>query len=245
MQFEVCGFVDFEPSSVGKEIDGTEVLATIDNIKDVIRVERIDDVIFSSDRITNAQILETIVLAQGSNVNFRIVPQQLEYIVAKSAVDEISTIPFLDITGFANPLDLMVERIFDVIVSALIIVVTTPLMLINILFGGRFITKRIIGYAGQPMNVRIFERGMGFVKFLPLYYYVFIGRLSIVGAEITEFKPGEHHYIYKPGLTGLVQIKSREKKSALTQQEKDYYNLYYIRNQSIITDLQIIMRSVF
>lgn len=245
MQYEVCGFVDFETNSIGKEIDGTEVLATIDNIKDVIRVEKINDVIFSSDRLTNAQILETIIRARGSGVNFRIVPHELEYIVAKSSVDEIDTVPLLDITGVADPLDLMVKRIFDIVVSTLVIIVTSPLMLINLLFGGRLVKKTIVGNAGQPINIRFFRQGMSFMKYLPLYFSMFAGKLSIIGSEMTEFKPSEYHPTYKPGLTGLVQVKSKEKKKALTQRQKDYYNLYYVKNQSIITDLQIILKSIF
>lgn len=245
MPYEVCGFVDFEQNSIGEEIDGTEVLATIDNIKDVIRVEKINDVIFSSDRLTNAQILETIIRARGSGVNFRIVPHELEYIVAKSSIDEIDTVPLLDITGVADPLDLMVKRIFDVVVSGVIIIVTSPLMLINFLFGGRLVKKKIIGSAGQPISITFFKRRIDFMKYMPMYFSVFTGKLSIVGSEIIEFKPSEYHTTYKPGLTGLVQVKTKEKMKALTQQEKDYYNLYYVKNQSIITDLQIILKSIF
>ena len=245
VHYEVCGFVDFDPQNVGKEIDGTEVLATIDNIKDVIRIDNINDVIFSSDRLTNAQILETIVRAQGSDVNFRIVPHQLEYIVAKSSVDEIDTVPLLDIRGFADPLDLLVKRIFNVIVSSVVIIISSPLLLINFIIGGKFDKKIIVGNAGEPASINLFKGGIGFLKLIPLYFYVFSGRLSIVGSEITEFKQGKYRPIYKPGLTGLVQIKSKEKKKALTQQEKDYYNLYYVKNQSIITDLQILLKAIF
>jgi len=245
MQYEVCGFVDFESNSVGEQIDGTDVLATIDNIKDVIRVEKIDDVIFSSDRLTNAQILETIVRAQGSGVKFRIVPHELEYIVAKSSIDEIDSIPLLDIAGVADPLDLMVKRSFDIVASVVIIIITSPLILINHLLGARLAEKKILGSGGSPLKITIFEGGMGFMKYIPLYYSVFTGALSIVGSEIEELKINKYHPVYKPGLTGLVQIKLKEKKKTLTKQEKDYYNLYYIKNQSIITDLQIILKSIF
>ncbi len=244
-QYEVCGFVDFENSSVGQQIDGTEVLSTIDNIKDVIRVEKIDDVIFSSDRLTNAQILETIVRAQGSGVNFRIVPHELEYIVAKSSVDEIDSVPLLDIAGVADPLDLMVKRAFDAVGAAIIIIVTAPLTLINLLVGARFVKKKIYGSVGQPLHVWAFDGGIYFLTYIPVYYSVFTGKLSIVGSEMIEYETSEYHPTYKPGLTGLVQIKLKEKKKALTKHEKDYYNLYYIKNQSIITDLQIILKSIF
>lgn len=245
MHYEICGFVDFDPQSVGKTIDGAEVLATIDNIKEVIRVDKINDVIFSSDRLTNAQILETIILAQGSGVNFRIVPHKLEYIVAKSSVDEIDTVPLLDFQGIAGPLDLMVKRIFDIFVSSLIILVTSPLLLINFVVGGRLIRKKIIGYMGEPITVSVFKGGLGFLRKIPLFFAVFRGKLSIVGSEILDFESSRYHTVYKPGLTGIVQLKSKEKKKALTKSEKDYYNLYYLKNQSIITDLHIILKSIF
>jgi GT2 family glycosyltransferase/lipopolysaccharide/colanic/teichoic acid biosynthesis glycosyltransferase len=245
MQFEVCGFVDFDEKSIGQQIDGAEVLATIDNVRDVIRVENINEVIFSSDRLTNAQILETIILAQGSGVNFRIVPHELEYLVAKSSVDDIDTLPLLDISGVADPLDLMIKRIFDIVCSGLISLITLPLISINYIAGARLTTKEYIGHAGRAIKVRMFKGGLRFLSYIPLYYSVFTGRLSIVGSEIAEFKPGEFRPIYKPGLTGLVQVKTREKRKALTQQEKDYYDLYYVRNQSIVTDFQIIVRTIF
>jgi lipopolysaccharide/colanic/teichoic acid biosynthesis glycosyltransferase len=245
MHYEICGFVDFDAKSVGKEIDGSEVLATTDNIRDVIRVENINDVIFSSDRLTNAQILETIIRAQGSGVNFRIVPHEVEYIVAKSSVDDIDAVPLLDITGFAGPIDLLVKRVFDIAVATVTIVVSSPLLLVNFLLGARLRPKTIIGGGGKPVPVPLFEGGFEFLKSIPLYFSVLAGRLSIVGSEIREYKGNELHPIYKPGLTGLVQVKMDEKKKALTQQEKDYYDLYYIKNQSIITDLQIIAKAIF
>jgi len=245
MHYEICGFVDFDPQSIGKEIDGTEVLATTDSIKDVIRVEKIDDVIFSSDRLTNAQILETIIRAQGSGVNFRIVPHEVEYIVAKSSVDDIESVPLLDITGFASPLDMIVKRIFDFGAAVIIVVIASPLLLFNLLIGGRFKKRKIVGAGGKDLSVHSFERGLRVMRSVPLLFSVLVGKLSLVGSEMIDFKPGKFHPTYKPGLTGLVQVKVREKKQSLTQREKDYYNLYYIKNQSIITDLQIIIKALF
>lgn len=245
MHYEVCGFVDFDPQRVGQEIDGVEVLATIDNIKDLIRVERIDEVIFSSDRLTNAQILETIIRAQHSGVNFRIVPHEVEYIVAKSSVDDIEAVPLLDITGFAGPLDFFVKRAFDFVVAGIVLVVTSPVCLLNILVGGRLREREIVSGRGKALAVKYFEGGMRFMRNIPLFASILLGKLSLVGSEIVDFKPGKVSPTYKPGLTGLAQVKAKEKKHTLTQKEKDYYNLYYIKNQSIITDLQIIAKSLF
>ncbi len=244
MHYEICGFIDADPGVIGAEIDGTEVLAGIDSIRDVIRVEKIDDVIFSTDRLSNAQILETIIRAQGSGVNFRIVPHELEYIVAKSSVDTIEDVPMLDIGGIADPLDLIVKRAFDMTAALFVSVITSPLFFVNSALGGRLSKYQIVGRDGRPVNVHHFGGGLSFLKWIPLYYDVLIGRLSIVGSEIVEYEPGQSRPVYRPGLTGLVQVKRREKKGSLTQKERDYYDLYYIKNQSLITDFQIIVKSL-
>jgi len=242
--FEVCGFVDFDEKNIGKEIDGTETLATIENIRDVIRVERVDDVIFSSDRMSNAQILETIANAQGSGVSFRIVPHELEYIVAKSSVNEIDSGPMLDFINIYDPLDLFIKRLGDIISSLLIIIFTLPFFLFNLLIGTRLTKKRILTEHGELRDISFFDGGLPFLKNLPLYFSVLNGILSIVGSEIIT-ESDSHRPVYKPGITGLVQIKSKEKKKTLTQQEKDYYDLYFLRHRSVTTDLQIILKSLF
>jgi len=242
--YEVCGFVDFASESVGQVIDGTEVLSTIENLTEVIRVENIDDVIFSSDRLSNAQILETIALAQHTGVNFRIVPHQLEYIVAKSSVDEIDSPPLLDIVKGSDPIDLIIKRLLDILLSLVIIILTAPLVLVNLIIGARLEKKKIYHHGKETINIYTFKGGLKFLKTIPLYLSVFTGDLSMVGSEIVDVQAKDFYAIYKPGITGLVQIKEKEKGKNLALKERDYYNLYYIKNRSIITDLHIILKSI-
>ncbi len=243
--YEICGFVDFDEKNVGKEIDGTEVLSTIEKIKEVIRVQKIDDVIFSSDRMSNKQILETISYASGTGVNFRIVPHQLEYIIAKASVDEIDNLPLLEFVSTYDPVDFMVKRISDIMISLILIIILSPILLLNFIAGGKIKSKKIITENGSLEKIYVFEGGFRFLRKIPLFFSVIKGTLSLVGAEIVESdKPGDKPS-YKPGITGLVQIKSRGRKKQITAQEKDYYNLYYLKNRSLITDLQILFRSLF
>ena len=243
--FEICGFVDFDENSIGKEIDGSEVLATTENIKDLIRVEKIDDVIFSSDRLSNAQILETIANAQGSGVNFRIVPHKLEYIIAKSAVDEFDTMPLLDFINIYDPVDMMVKRLLDIFFALLITIITFPFVIINWLIGAMLIRNRIITEKGQIKEIMQYKKGIPFIRDIPLFWLVLQGVISLVGAELVNPHTTVHRPVYKSGITGLIQVKTREKKKPLTQQEKDYYDLYYLRNRSVVTDLQIFIKSLF
>jgi hypothetical protein len=245
LPFEICGFVDFDENNIGKEIDGTEVLATTENIKDLIRVEKIDDIIFSSDRLTNVQILETIANAQGSGVVFRIVPHKLEFIIAKSVVDEFDSMPLLDFLNVYDPVDMMIKRLIDITVSFLITVLTLPFVLVNWLIGARLISDRIITEKGQIKEIIQYKRGIPFIKNVPRFWHILRGTLSLVGAEYVNPHTTTRRPVYKSGITGLNQLRAKQKKKQLTQQEKDYYDLYYLRNRSVITDLQILIKSIF
>ncbi len=245
LPFEICGFVDFDENNIGKEIDGTEVLATTENIKDLIRVEKIDDIIFSSDRLTNVQILETIANAQGSGVVFRIVPHKLEVIIAKSAVDEFDSMPLLDFLNVYDPVDSMVKRLIDIFISFLISILSVPFVLINWLIGARLISDRIITEKGQIREIMQYKNGLPFIKNVPRFWHILRGTLSLVGAEFINPHTTTRRPVYKSGITGLNQLRAKQKKKQLTQQEKDYYDLYYLRNRSVITDLQILFKSIF
>lgn len=244
--FEICGFVDFDKSSVGQEIDGVEVLATIDSLRDVIRVENVSDVIFSSDRMSNEQILATIANAQASGVVFRIVPHQLEYIVAKSSVDAIESVPLLDFVSGYDPIDYLVKRLMDILTGFTVLLAASPLLLLNFLAGGRIRPKVIRTETGREKKIPYFIGGLTFLRHLPYFWSVLIGTISLVGSELAEAEiaRGGRRPYYKPGLTGLVQIKQRERKKKLNQDERDYYHLYYMKNRSIVTDLQILLNTL-
>lgn len=245
ISYEVCGFVDFDEKNIGKEIDGTEVLATIENIRDVIKIQKIDDIIFSSDRLSNKQILETISYASGTGVIFRIVPHELEYIIAKSSVDKIDSLPLLDFMNSYDPIDLMAKRLFDIFAALIMSIISTPLWLINFVAGAKLVSKKILTEKNTLETIYLFEGGIPFLKSTPLYFAVLKGTLSIVGAEIIDITKNKEKPPFKLGLTGFVQVKSREKNKKLSPQEKIYYNLYYLKNRSLITDLQILLKSIF
>ena len=52
---------------------------------------------------------------------------------------------------------------------------------------------------------------------------------------------GSTVFLGKPGLTGLVQLNYRDD---LTPEEIEKYNLYYAKNQSILLDLEILLKSI-
>lgn len=86
---------------------------------------------------------------------------------------------------------------------------------------------------------------------LPQLWNVLRGEMSIVGPRperprfVEQFNKEIPHYRYrllvKPGLTGLAQVFG---KYETDPEDKLKYDLYYIRNYSVMLDLQIMLRTV-
>ncbi len=48
-------------------------------------------------------------------------------------------------------------------------------------------------------------------------------------------------YLGKPGLAGLIQL---QRNRSLSDQEREQYNLYYAKNQSIALDIEILLKTM-
>lgn len=88
----------------------------------------------------------------------------------------------------------------------------------------------------------------------PQFYNILKGDISFVGPrpERPEFATilqkqipyYEIRHLVKPGLTGLAQIKYHYAASTHESKEKLRYELYYIKNQSFIFDIAILLKTV-
>jgi len=88
---------------------------------------------------------------------------------------------------------------------------------------------------------------------LPQLWNILKGEMSFVGprAERPEFNEAlkvvpfyEERYLTKPGLTGWAQINFRYSSSVADAAEKLKYDLYYIKNRSLILDLGIALKTI-
>jgi lipopolysaccharide/colanic/teichoic acid biosynthesis glycosyltransferase len=84
---------------------------------------------------------------------------------------------------------------------------------------------------------------------LPQLFNVLKGEMSLVGPrpeipEIVAQYPPEYHrrHEVRPGIAGLAQVNGR---SDLTYDETATYDLRYVDNHSVLTDLSILLRTIF
>jgi|WetSurMetagenome_2_1015567.scaffolds.fasta_scaffold80442_1 O-antigen biosynthesis protein len=219
--YDVLGFIDVTRRRVGEKVGGVEILGSLDNVGKVIDEYRIGEVIFSTDGISYGDILSVIARSTNRGVNFRMVPNSLEAIIGKTSIDELNTLPLVEIEyNLQKPLNRFMKRVVDIAVAGILLVTVYPWVR---LFGSR------TGPGAPPGR-------SGAVLLLP---QVFSGRLTLVGFPRARSKSAAP--IGKPGLTGLVQTMRPEE---LAPEEMEKYLLYYAKNQSLLLDLEIMAKAL-
>ena len=229
--YEVLGFIGMTRRQIGERVAGLEVLGSLDNVGKVIDERRVSEVIFSTDGLTYTDILSVIGRNSSRNVNYRLVPNSLEAIIGKTRIDELDSIPLVEIEyNIHKPINKVVKRMFDLFSGVFLMATIFPIVLL-----WRWMSTDPPG----ALALRIL--------LLPA---VVKGEISFVGrplgdeSKITEGvspKGGTTSYLGPKGLTGLVQIRRRD---GLEPDEIEKYKLYYAKNQSLILDLEIILKSL-
>ncbi len=88
---------------------------------------------------------------------------------------------------------------------------------------------------------------------LPQLYNIFKGDISFIGPraerrELVEIYRQLPHYeirhIIKPGLTGWAQLNYKPSASLEEAREKLQYDIYYIKNRSLVLDLLILLKTI-
>jgi O-antigen biosynthesis protein len=222
--YDVLGFIDTSLRRVGEKVAGVEIIGSIDNVGKVIDERRVGEVIFSTDGLSYENILSVIARSRSRSINFRLVPGSLESIIGKTSIDELDTLPLVDIEyNIHRPGNRFAKRLTDVLVALILLVTAYPV--------GRLVRGKA-GMSRSPLS---------------LLTDVLRGLLSLVGLPRGDPRapgsgPEQDGYLGPEGLTGLLQIHRHED---LNDQERERYKLYYAKNQSLMLDLQIIARTLF
>jgi O-antigen biosynthesis protein len=220
--YEIVGFVGTTHKYIGELLNGVQVLGSIDNVGKIIKEQKISDVIFAPKALSYSQILSVISRSREYPVGFHLVPTTMEVIVGKASVDSLNNLPLVQIAyNIDKPFHRFAKRLFDILLSGF--------LLITVYSISRFL-KMISG-----------KKMVGFISGLPS---VFTGTMSFVGPHMNgrqiEKPDLDSLFLGKHGLCGLVQL---QQESILSDEEINQYNLYYARNQSVLFDLEIIIKT--
>jgi len=223
--YDIIGFIDTHRQRIGEKVNGVEILGSVDTIGRVIREKKISDVIFSTDALSYTDILSVIARSRDRNVSYRLVPSSLEVVIGKTRIDELESLPFVDIAyNIHQPFNRFVKRTFDIFLS-LFLFLFYPLVQL-------FLPKHSIAKKKILLIPKILNGEMSFVG-RPVFTH---------STRVSGMNGRTGMYLGKAGLTGLAQINYRNDMSA---EEIETYNLYYAKNQSLLLDIEILIKSFF
>jgi O-antigen biosynthesis protein len=194
---------------------------TINDLREAIIINDIHEVVFSDDKFSNQEILNTISSFKNRNVQFKIVPTGKDLILSKltSNIDDISLIEIE--YNINNKLNIFLKRIFDILLSLILIFTVYPFILIY----NKVFNKPLGRHTSKLMN-------------LPK---VLFGKMSFVGVP-EWYHIQEKQYLGKRGLTGLIQINYYD---GMSEEEMSNYNVFYAKNQTLMLDIEIILKTFF
>ena len=225
--YDVVGFIDVNRQRLGEKLHGVEILGSVDTIGKVIKDHRISDVIFSTDAIPYSTILSVISKSRSRMVDFKLVPNSLEVIIGKARIDQLDEIPFIELQyNIDRMTNRIAKRTVDIGVALLLLISSAPFVYL----------KRLVSHS----------RPSSFSTSILTMPEVLRGSMSLIGRPrgSSEGRMHSNHngiYLGKPGITGIVQIHADR---PMTDDEREQYELYYAKNQSLMLDFEIFLKAV-
>ncbi|MFK7912589.1 MAG: TIGR03013 family XrtA/PEP-CTERM system glycosyltransferase [Pseudomonadales bacterium] len=271
------------------------VLSSQQNLPDYCRERDIDEIVVARDdnRSGNAPglPLDELVECRFSGIEVCDVQAFVEREANRIDVDLLQPSWIIFSDGFVSrPSRALVKRVFDILISLLLLLLTWPVMLIAALviaIAGGFREPVLYKQKRVGLHGALFEelkfRSMrtdaesdgapqwaavndpritkvgGFLRTtrideLPQLFNVLRGEMSFVGprperpefvVELTEQIPYyEQRHRLKPGITGWAQLCYPYGASVSDAKEKLQFDLYYLKNQSLLLDLIILFQTV-
>lgn len=131
--FFVMGFLDDEkkPGETVKVDGGIKVLGPIKELEAILEKDNISDVYVAVDLNNYPKIMDTFKVINKYAVNVRFIPDLFQLLTLKARVEDLDGFPVISIDE--PPLRGMmrfVKRIMDITVSALVILIFSPLILV-------------------------------------------------------------------------------------------------------------------
>jgi GT2 family glycosyltransferase/lipopolysaccharide/colanic/teichoic acid biosynthesis glycosyltransferase len=246
IDYDLIGWISVKDDS--NNATETKYLGAVKNLNDIVRIYHIQQLIFSAHSLSYAEILKTMTSTHRSRVEFKMVPSNLDVIIGKSMIEKLDDYPLVDIDySIGKGFNRVVKRGIDILLSLPIVITLYPFVCLTFLFRQKRIEKISLydqNFQAVPVSLSGVAGKKGIVFYWSMYFQVLSGRFTIVGAPIQSFNQTNENktYLYKPGLTGLVQI---NKDKIVSLDDADKYHLYYLKNQSILLDFEIMLKAVW
>lgn len=284
----VIGIIDDDPGKLGQRIEGYEVLGSGPDLLDVIKKEKISDIIVAISGVIKGGTFQALLDAQELGIEITRMPVAYEDLNQTVPIRILETDwllrSFVDDTGVSGTYHIF-KRVLDLVGGVIGVMIflflLPPIALLIFLDDGLpvFYRQERLGQGAKPYKIIKFrtmvkdaegdgkakwasegdERVTKLGRFLrkthldefPQFINVLKGEMSLVGPRserpslINKLQKDVPFYrarlLVKPGVTGWAQINYGYPETVDETIDKLEYDLYYIKNRTILLDLRIIL----
>lgn len=237
---DIVGFVDHKLTIESQKL-GNPFLGSISDIRDIIRTYNISEMIFSTDSFSNKEILEIMDHTKDLLLTYRMVPRNQEVLLGKASVEDVGDYSFVNIEyNLFHRLHKITKRLFDIILAVIISIILSPIIILTLLTK-KFVKKEYWGINGKKISIFVLNRKNRFMQTMLYLLNIVKGDISFVGSILIPFTESDPKLICKPGITGLASMR----KSKYSESDRNVFDHYYVQNQSLTLDIEIILKSIF
>jgi lipopolysaccharide/colanic/teichoic acid biosynthesis glycosyltransferase len=272
MRWELVGFLfpsadDFvDPALLAA---GTAQLNSL-KIDSLLKQQAVDEVVLAAPVPDPGEMLNLVANCRHRGIRVSVVPDLYELYVNRPALLDLDGLPLLHFAdGRTTLVHSAVKRAFDLTVSLMLLLVVSPLLVLSGLLlwmqkGKALLAETRCGRDGYLFRMYRFNSRRGrngvstlerllqmlSVTELPQLLNVLKGDMSLVGPRpeteerVKRYSDWQRQrLICKPGMTGLAQVHGLREESA--SEDKAYYDLRYIQDPSLLTDLALILQTMW
>ena len=221
--YQVAGLISPQMREIGNEVGNFKIIGSLSNIKKIIEIENIDQVIFTAENLEYKRVFSIVASCGDLNVEFLLTGKELDFMVGKSSITLLDEIPLMKIEyNIVTESHRILKTIFDKIIAFPVFIFLFPFVY--------FVSK-------------LKKETSQFTDFILGTPEVLFGRKSLVGPLNNTRKDVDENGLYlgKPGLTGLWFTENIDLNDKV---ELNKINLFYAKNQNIWLDLEVLGKTV-
>lgn len=284
----IVGFLDGKAERVGERLVNPGIIGTYDQLAQLVEQHRVDTIVVCLEDRRSMLPVQSLLDCKAMGLDILDGHHLFEEASGRLSIDSLRPSALIFSTGFRRRLTSLVsKRLLDVVVSALGLVLSIPLLaliaaLIRVDSAGPVFYRQVrVGLRGQPYMIwkfrsmqheaeksgprwaqandpRISRVGWWLRKTrideIPQLVNVLRGDMSLVGPRperpvfVQDLRTVIPYYdirhTVRPGLTGWAQVKFRYGASREDSHTKLQYDLYYVKNLSLVLDLKILIQTI-
>lgn len=161
----VIGFVTENGGKTSpKQVDGFPVIGSVDSIRELIIQHKVKDVIVALEQEDTEKLIRIVDDIDITDVSVKIVPGFIHLISGLNRTNQIFGLPLIEVMPDPMPSwEKFTKRLFDILISLIILVVTLPIFLVLVLLirltskGPAIFRQERVGLYGRPFTMYKFR----------------------------------------------------------------------------------------